>query len=270
MRVRVYGESGPMVIVLHGGPAAVGEAAPIARGLAHSFRVLEPWQRGSGDQPLSVARHIADLHALVISRCDAAYPALVGASWGAMLALAYAAAHPGSTGPIVLVGCGTFDKEARARLRRTLDERTDDELQRALSSLQQVFPDPDERLKRTYELTRKLYHVDPLELPGIDPVDGPFDVRAHNETWQDMVRLQEEGVYPAAFAAITSTVLMLHGAEDPHPGQMIRASLQPFLPQLEYHQWDRCGHSPWLERAIREDFFAVMCRWLKKHLAGTL
>jgi len=41
------------------------------------------------------------------------------------------------------------------------------------------------------------------------------------------VQLQEAGVYPAAFAAITSPVLMLHSTYDPHPGQMIRASLAP-------------------------------------------
>src|SRR5262249_50821476 len=81
MRIRTYGTSGPVVIVLHGGPAAVGEAAPIARGLADSFRVLEPWQRGSGDEPLSVSRHVADLHELVESCGDDTRPALVGEAW---------------------------------------------------------------------------------------------------------------------------------------------------------------------------------------------
>src|SRR5262249_43755468 len=95
---------------------------------------------------------------------------------------------------------------------------------------------------------------------------GPFDVRAHTETWEDMVRLQQEGVYPAAFAAIKSPVLMLHGACDPHPGQMIRASLEPYLPQLEYCEWELCGHSPWLEKGIRDEFFAVTRNWLARHL----
>jgi pimeloyl-ACP methyl ester carboxylesterase len=110
-----------------------------------------------------------------------------------------------------------------------------------------------------------LYHVDPIGIDEEHAEDEPFDVQAHSETWQDMLRLQEEGVYPAAFAAIESPVLMLHGAEDPHPGQMIRAGLQCYLPQLEYHQWERCGHSPWRERTVRDEFFAVMRRWLTKH-----
>jgi pimeloyl-ACP methyl ester carboxylesterase len=80
-----------------------------------------------------------------------------------------------------------------------------------------------------------------------------------------MLRLQEAGVYPAAFAAIRSPVLMLHGAYDPHPGGMIRASLAPYIPQLEYREWERCGHSPWMERSVREEFFAVLWEWIGSH-----
>ena len=117
MRIRTYGSSGLVVVVLHGGPGTPGYMAPVARGLADRFRVLEPWQRGSTGVPLTVARHVADLHELVESRCGGARPALVGSSWGAMLALAYAAAHPHQAGSLVLIGCGTFDPSARARMR---------------------------------------------------------------------------------------------------------------------------------------------------------
>src|SRR4030095_3757589 len=128
--VRTYGSSGPSVIVLHGGPGAAGHMAPLARGLAGLYRgirpfhrgrgsgaphgragcavlsrVIEPCQRGSGSERLTVARHVADLHEVIAACAQDCRPALLGASWGAMLALAYAAAHPGSTGPIVLVGC---------------------------------------------------------------------------------------------------------------------------------------------------------------------
>ncbi len=265
MRVRSYGSSGPEVVVLHGGPAAVGEAAPIARGLADSFRVLEPWQRGSGGEPLSVARHIADLHAVMQTRC-APQPALVGESWGAMLALAYAATYPERTGPIVLVGCGTFDPVARARLQATLDERTDGEMRRRLARLAADYPDPAEQLRKRFELTESLYLYDPLPETEAETELPPLDVRAHTETWADMVRLQEAGVYPAAFALIASPVLMLHGAYDPHPGQLIHASLAPYLPQLEYREWECCGHSPWRERAVRDEFFSVLRAWLGRHL----
>src|SRR6266851_9900334 len=157
VQMRTYGISGPIVIVLHGGPGAAGYLAPLARGLAEFFRVLEPFQRGSGAEPLTVAQHIADLHEVVKNQCEAARPAIVGSSWGAMLALAYAAAHPDSAGPLVLIGCGTFDDVARERMQRVIDERMGDTLRRHFERLPDEFPDPNERLRMMSELTLPLY-----------------------------------------------------------------------------------------------------------------
>ena len=56
---------------------------------------------------------------------------------------------------------------------------------------------------------------------------------------------------------------MLHGSHDPHPGTMIRDSLLPHLPRLEYREWERCGHYPWVERGVREEFFRVLREWLE-------
>jgi pimeloyl-ACP methyl ester carboxylesterase len=238
LRLRTHGSAGKTVIVLHGGPGAAGFAAGLAEGLSDRFRVLEPWQRGSGAEPLTVATHIEDLHALIRARCGGERPALVGESWGAMLALAYAAAHPDDAAALALVGCGTFDHEARARLNATLAERA---------------PSPTP------------YDYAPLPQPE-DEAAPPFDDVAHAQTWQDMIRLQAEGLYPQAFAAIRSPVLMLHGDHDPHPGAMIRDSLAPYLPRLEYRALARCGHSPWIERFARDEFFAVLAAWLAQRL----
>jgi len=241
IEVRRYGSGGPTVIVLHGGPGAPGYMAPVARALADAFVVLEPLQRPSGTEPLTVARHVEDLDEVVRSLGAGARPALVGSSWGGMLALAYAAAHPDATSGVVVIGSGTFDLAARARLRELLAER------RSLPFGAQ-------------------YTLAPLDEIEADEVPGRgFDRRANEETWNDMVRLQAEGVYPAAFRAIRVPVLMLHGAYDPHPGDMIRDGLLPFIPQLEYRQWERCGHYPWLERYARDDFYATLRAWLHAH-----
>jgi len=55
-----------------------------------------------------------------------------------MLALAYAAAHPSSTGPLILVGCGTFDPAARAELQRTIAIRMNDEISARLKCADQL------------------------------------------------------------------------------------------------------------------------------------
>jgi pimeloyl-ACP methyl ester carboxylesterase len=74
-------------------------------------------------------------------------------------------------------------------------------------------------------------------------------------------------VYPAAFAAVDSPVLMLHGGYDPHPGRMIYESLAPFLKGLEYREWERCGHYPWREREVSGEFFAELKEWLMRHFS---
>lgn len=163
-----------------------------------------------------------------------------------------------------LIGCGTFDRAARERMQEIRNERMDTDLQRHMERLPEEFPDPDERLRAMGNLILPLYSY---ELVTTDQEIEACDARAHHETWEDMLRLQEEGLYPAAFAAIDGPVLMLHGAVDPHPGGLIRASLEPHLPQLEYRQWQRCGHYPWLEKAVHEEFFVVLREWLVRKFA---
>ena len=48
---------------------------------------------------------------------------------------------------------------------------------------------------------------------------------------------------------------------------MIRASLAPYIPQLEYREWERCGHYPWLEKSTHDEFFSVLRTWLANHLS---
>jgi len=265
MRTRTYGKTGPVVIVLHGGPAAVGEAAPVARGLSAQFRAIEPFQRGRGDEPLTVSRHVEDLHELVNSVHNDSRPSIVGESWGAMLALAYASAYPDSTAALVLIGCGTFDKASRTRMNETIESRIDDRLRKRLRSLADEYPDPRDRLQAEHTLTEKIYTFDAVAADEQMELTEPFDIRAHTETWNDMLELQEKGTYPAAFSTIKSLALMLHGAYDPHPGKMIYASIKAYMPQLEYHELENCGHSPWKERLARKEFFMVMKNWLLEH-----
>jgi len=262
IEVREYGTDGPLVLALHGGPGAPGSIAPVARGLAERFHVLEPLQRASGGVPLTVAQHVADLDEVIRERAGASPPALVGSSWGAMLALVYAAEHAERAGPLVLVGGGTWDKAARGTLQRIIHDRLGGEDAARLETLVEDYPDPTERMRVLGELILPVFAFDP------NPAwksDDAFDAAGNVETWGDMVRLQEAGVYPAEFAAIEVPVLMLHGDHDPHPGPLIRDSLLPVLPQLEYVELANCGHDPWIERQARDEFFTVLADWLARH-----
>jgi pimeloyl-ACP methyl ester carboxylesterase len=264
LRVRQYGRPGRTAIVLHGGPGAPGSAGQLARALADSLYVLEPWQRYSSSVPLTVDQHVADLADVASQYTPSEKPALVGESWGAMLALVFASRYPDRVSALVLIGCGTFDQRARARLQQALERRTTPELKARLADLEVEFPDEAERFAETHRLSDSIYTY--CRAAGTDDPIAQVDPKGHLESWTDMVRLQASGAFPAEFASIRCPVLMLHGTYDPHPGAMIRDSLEAYVPQLEYHEFDKCGHSPWVEEHARDLFLAKVRRWLEQHL----
>jgi pimeloyl-ACP methyl ester carboxylesterase len=238
--------------------------APVARELTSDFRVLEPLQRPSGSEPLTVARHVADLHEVIEAHCAGERPALVGHSWGANLALAYAAEYPESASAIVLVCSGTWDQQARARMHEIMAERMTPALQTKLDEISAEVTDADEALAKQAKIKNSLYEYDVLDEPDETIA---VDANSNRETWGDLLRLQTERLYPGAFSAIKTPVLMLHGAHDPHPGPLIRDSLLPHIPHLEYVELARCGHDPWRERHARDEFFNVLQAWLARRLA---
>jgi len=268
LRYREYGAARrPNVVLVHGGPAAWGYLEPVAVRLGTAYRVLEPFQRGSqAGRRLSVDRHVRDLREFVHEICAGAETALVGHSWGAMLVLAFAAAFPADAGPLALIGCGTFDPASRAQLRQTLEQRFTAPIRAQLEHIERTEADPDDRLAAMGRVIQPAYGYDLDPTPGGDAI---CDAQAHEQSWQDMLRLQADGVYPAAFAHIASPVLMLHGVADPHPGAMIRESLLPFLPHLEYSELAQCGHSPWLERHAANEFYRVLLAWLGERLGAS-
>ncbi|MCC7494555.1 MAG: alpha/beta hydrolase [Fimbriimonadaceae bacterium] len=248
---RRHGTAGPAVVVLHGGPAAAGSALGLALTLAPVARVLEPWQRGSGGQPLSVARHVADLGELLAAEGHQPV-ALVGHSWGAMLALAFAAAQPAAVGRLALVGCGTFDPAARAEYQQRCAQRQTAELQAELASAA-ALADPAARMLRQYAILGGIYDYDAAPDPA-DPAAPPFDAVAHEQTWADALECQADGRHPASFARLEFPVALFHGAWDPHPGRLIADGLRAVLPQLDYHEYACCGHRPWAERRAAASF----------------
>lgn len=191
-------------------------------------------------------------------------PALVGDSWGAMLALAFTARYPDRVAALALVGCGTFDLRARTQLQETLEQRSSATLKAQMAALALRLPNTEECIRQLRRLSDPLYTY--ARAPDTDDPIERFDPKGHIESWEDMVWLQTSGRYPEAFVTIHCPVLMLHGSYDPHPGPLIRNSLIPYIPQLEYRELDECGHSPWVEQHARDKFLADLRSWLEQHL----
>lgn len=259
---RTYGGVGSWVVLLHGGPGAAGYMAPVGRELSDSFRVLEPFERrGSEGQPVTVADHVENLQKLIDLQCGSEPPLLVGHSWGAMLALAYAAQFPDTVGGLVLVGSGTFDPESRKVMDQERLDRMSPEMKKRLAELPLKVPDPNKRLAL---IGKWMKEVDSVDLIKHAPEEVQFDAAGSKQAWADMIELQEEGVYPVSFSIIQCSVIMLHGDQDPHPGMMIYESLKPYIPQLEYHKFTDCGHYPWLEKAAMDEFYKALRQWISR------
>ncbi len=260
LHCKEYGQAGPRVIVLHGGPAAAGSVQPLAQELGACCRVLEPWQRETREAKLTVASHVRDLFDLIHTRYPNEKPALIGHSWGAMLALAYAAKHGDTVGKLILISCGTFDLKSRKQLQTRHEQLLTPEKQARLREIKSI-PDPAEKSTRLAYFFDDLYACD--RIPNSQP-KVKFDLDSHHQTWNDMLQLQQAGVYPQAFAQIKNPVVMIHGCLDPHPGPMICENLKQYIPHIEYIELARCGHTPWEEKHAREPFYTVLKERLKQ------
>src|SRR5262245_9578129 len=176
--------------------------------------MLEPLQRRSGAVPLTVAQHVDDLARVLPCRMP-----IVGWSWGAMLALSFAVDHPDLVQSLVLIGCGTYDPSARAMFASAMSRRLGADGRRRMAELRLAFEaarDPstrDDLLAQRGALSTQAQSVALIEA---NTSDLAADARGHEETWNDVLRRQDNGIEPRAFAAISAPILMVHGDDDPH------------------------------------------------------
>jgi pimeloyl-ACP methyl ester carboxylesterase len=184
-----------------------------------------------------------------------------------MLGLSFAARYPRDVLALVLVGCGTYDEASRSLFRSALDRRLKANERDLIASLDNRLAterEPGIRDALFGELGAACMKAESyalIEDAGDEIDDLPADDLGHIETWNDVLRLQREGIEPESFKRISAPVLMIHGDADPHPGQATRDVLRRFIPQLEYIELDRCGHAPWRERYGRTPFIETVREW---------
>jgi len=111
------GEGGPMLVFLHGIAGTTRYWMPRIWPLAADHRIVAVDLLGYGRSPrpwirYTVDRQIEELHRTIGKRGPVT---LVGHSYGAILAVAYAAAHPAQVRRLVLVSLPFFESESAAR-----------------------------------------------------------------------------------------------------------------------------------------------------------
>lgn len=116
LNYRAWGGNGPPIVLIHGLASSLHIWDYVAPMLAGHFTVFAYDQMGHGnsDKPpglYDLPTMLGDLTSLV-EVLDLAKPVVVGHSWGATLALAYAAGYQGNCAGVALVDGGAVDMQA--------------------------------------------------------------------------------------------------------------------------------------------------------------
>lgn len=237
---------GPPLVLCHGGPGLWDMFAELAADLADRHTVVRWDQRGCGRSqpggPYTLARAVADVDAVV--RAAGAPAALLGHSWGATLALAYALEHPDRVSRLVYVaGTGTsvdaWRPEYRAAFVRALGPRA-----ARLRELEATDPRAAAMLQWTVDV------VDPARVEAIvGAMATPwFGVNhdAHRGLQDDVAARWDEAAVLARCRELAVPTLILEGAADIRPRWAVDA-LAGALPDVTRVTLPGVGHLPWLE-----------------------
>lgn len=245
----------PPLLLLHGGPGAHHDYLyPQMLELAKTHRVITYDQRGGGrsrtddPSPITWRTHVDDLAALM-HECELSATAVVGYSWGALLAMLYAItqrsepAWPSisrlaliSPAPISRQWRTAFEEELTARQRGPVVQALRAEL--AASGLRES--DPGAYRQRSFELSVAGYFADPHRAQSLTAfrVTG----RVQQSVWESLGDFDLRD----ALRAVHLPVLVVHGRDDPIPlasAESVSACLEGTLVVL-----DDCGHVPYVEQ----------------------
>jgi proline iminopeptidase len=242
----------PAVVLLHGGPGLWDYLDPVAQMLSPVTTVHRFDQRGCGgsdDSPdYRIARYVADIEALRRHWGHDGW-VVVGHSFGATLALAYAVAHPGRTlalGYLDGVGVGDW----RSPYRRERNARMTAQQQQRLADLEgRADRSPAEEVElRT--LSWFTDYADPDEGRRWALADArvpmPINFAANRALMAETGRWPDAEVRAQA-GRLDMPCWFIHGERDPRSSRPV-ADLAGAIPAAQLHLIPGAGHQPWRER----------------------
>ena len=244
---------GPPVVVLHGGPGAHHDyLLPGFDRLAHGRTLIYYDQRGGGrspvsrDVPVGWREQVADLEALR-EQWGLRQLAIVGYSWGGLLALLYALEHPGRVSHLALVSPAPCWRAARAEFEARFAARSAApriaDLRAEVMSSGLKERDPDAYRRRMFELSVAGYFHDPGKVRDLTPfrVTG----RTQQEVWQS---LGDFDLRPR-LGSLQVPAVVLHGDDDPIPVESAETVASGL--GAPFHLLTDCGHVPHVEAVDR-------------------
>ncbi len=263
-------EGAPPLLLLHGGPGAHHDYLyPQMLELATTHRVITYDQRGGGrsktDDPTPITwRTQVDDLARIVTEFALSPPAIVGYSWGALLAMLYAIECQQSTtlsrllpARLVLISPAPVTRLWRQQFEATLGARgrsaTILAMREELAASGLRERDPVAYRQRGFELSVAGYFADPQRAASLTPfrVTG----RVQQSVWESLGDFDLTG----ALQALPCPTLVVYGMQDPIPlesAQAVAAALRGDLVVL-----DDCGHVPYVEQPTA--LFAAMMQFLQ-------
>jgi proline iminopeptidase len=256
---------GPPVIVLHGGPGAHHDyLLPGFDRLANGRTLVYYDQRGGGrspvgrDVPVGAQEHVHDLEALRdvwgLERLH-----LLGYSWGALLAMLYAQAHPGRVASLALVSPAPAAAAERPGYEATLAARNSTpEIKAARAALQASDlreRDLGEYNRRLFALAVSGYFHDPSRALELTPfrITG----RTQQAVWDS---LDDDFDLRPVLRTLDVPAMVVHGDDDPIPMASARATAEALGAELVIVPG--AGHVPYIEGV--DTFVSALDRFLPR------
>ncbi len=187
--LRIYGTKPFNITVLHGGPGAGGEMAPVARELSSVRGVLEPLQTVT-----SLGGQVQELHTVLNENGDLPVT-LIGWSWGAWLGFIFAAQYHSFVTKLILIGSGPYEEKYAVNIMKTRLSRFSEEDRAEALLLIGTLEDPaiggeDTLMARFEKLISKADSYDPLPYDS-EVLQCHYDI--YRNVWNEASELRSNG-----------------------------------------------------------------------------
>ena len=252
--IRKYGQKPFNIAVLHGGPGAAGEMAPLARELAGVRGVLEPLQTAA-----TLEGQVQELRA-ALEENGSLPVSLIGFSWGATLGYILAARYPALAKKLILISGGPFEEKYAAGIMKTRLSRLDRRARREVASLivaleNSATPDKNALFARLGRLMTEADTYDPL-CQDSEILESRYDI--YKGVWPQAAKLRRSDRLLELGERIRCPVVAIHGDYDSHTAAGVKELLGRVLKDFRFILLAKCGHYPWRERQARDEFYSVL------------
>lgn len=251
--VRLYGEAPYKIVLVHGGPGAIGSL----KGFAQELSALS--QTGVAEalqSKYSIAELIEELNSQIRENCCDRV-SLIGHSWGAWLAVLVAQKYPELIRQIILVGSGPLEdkyvSEIGIRRSRNLSEEDNALFQRLIH--REATDEDMEKIPMLFDRADN-YCIEDRERHSADRSDS----KMHNRIWSEAAKLRTNGELLEAFKHIKSRIYLIQGELDPHPAKGVTIPLRENNVTCQAYIIEKCGHNPFMEKYAKENFYQLLLK----------